>query len=83
MTKKQQQIQRAVLWYQDKEVKVWFTMQEDRDTGVYPKEPYLQGTVDRSTGTYLILRNVILWNGTFFTEYDMSIGSIGRIIQKN
>lgn len=83
MTKKQQQVNRAVLWYKGKEVKVWLAMQEDKDSGVFPKEPYFEGTVDRSTGTYLILKNVLLWNGTFFPEYDIIIGSIGKIIQKN
>lgn len=82
MTKKQQEIQRVVLWYKDKEVKVWLTGQMNGKK-TNSKEPFFEGTVVRSTGTYLVLKNVLLWNGKFFPEYDISIGTIGRIIQKN
>lgn len=82
MTKKQQEIHRALPFLIGKEVSVWLTI-EKRNNGKFHPDPFLEGTVDRSTGTYLILRNVILSNGKWFNDYDINIGSIGKITEKS
>lgn len=80
MTKKQKEIKSSVLLLGEKQVNVWLTGQM---FGKRTKqEAYCEGTFDSSTGTYLILRNVLLWNGKWFQEYKIHIGKVARISQK-
>lgn len=83
MTKKQKEIQLVVLWYKGKEVKIWLNGQMKGKRVMSNNDAYLEGTVVGSTGTYLTLKNVLLYNGKYLAEYDVSIGTIGRITSKN
>jgi len=80
MTKKQQEIQLMLPLIQGKEVRIWTNGQLSTKEGrKLSREPFFEGTVDRFTGLYLVLKNVIFWNGRFFADYDINAGTIGRI----
>ena len=80
MTKKQREIELMIPFLKDKEISLWYSMKQRG--GKYPAEPHLEGTVVRSTGLYLKLKNVFLWNGKFYSDYDVFIGRIGRITER-
>lgn len=76
MTPKEKEISFFVSQNLGKEVNVWLTRQQKKE------EPFLEGTIESSTGTYLILKWVLIWNGTFEDEKMISIRSIGQIKNK-
>lgn len=77
MTKKQQEINRALPMLKGKEIRVW-TNGDRKDKEI----PDLEGTVEGFTGSYLLLKNVIIWNGTFYADHSINAGFIARITLK-
>jgi hypothetical protein len=84
MTPKQKEISLVVDGLKDKDVNLWYTVPRDQHKrqSVYRDQADLEGTVVGSTGTYLLLKNVILWNGKFNADYHVSIGRIGKIVER-
>lgn len=74
MTKKEREIRLSIPYFKGRKVELWITIQ-----GITPKDPWLTGTVIEVRGQYLELKNVVLWNGTFHADYDVTVGIIMKI----
>jgi hypothetical protein len=74
MTKKQKELGLLISFLVEKKVKVY-------RFGIQDREPIMEGTVVRFTGTYLILKSVTLSSGKWHDEFMCHSGIIGAIVE--